>query len=327
MRYYTNGTGGFFSHHVLLSDNEIESVVNNSWVTDLYCSVQRYNMDGTEKWSHLVFDIDSENIYEAYDIAKSIAYDVEYDFDTDVQVWFSGKKGFHVVTGLIGYGLMANIAMKGIALNYSDDIDVSMYKSRSMFRLPNSINSKTMLHKIQVKEGESVNKIKIRAKHKQPYDSLQFDWTNKLFIDQHTMMLKKAVFDRADNISTAIIKQDWYDNLVPCLKKLLSNGVPSGSRWKFAFMLVKHWRQCGVPLNEALNLSHNYDVFRHGNYTESMIRHYYNNEIVIGVGCKSSELSDLMLSNCSIDCTYNNEGAIEYATTFERNFWNRDREK
>jgi len=317
VRYFTNGSGGRFSHHCLLSHSDIRNIIHSARAEDMYCSVQSYNRSGDELWSQLVFDIDSKDMAYAYRVASEIADNVADEYDADTSIWFSGSKGFHVITGLVGYGEYANTAMKSIAHKFSSEVDDSMYKTRSMFRLPNSKNAKSKLRKIQVNHNESLPSIMSRARTVQPFVQTELDFNNKKFLTDH----KASVFEimNRPEVDTTIVDVDWKHALVPCLKALLCDGVSAGNRWAFCFMLVKHWRLCGVDLDGAIALSKMYPVFKEAGggagYTAGMIKHYYCNDTLIPIGCKTSELSSLMQENCVNTCVYTKEGA-EYIVRY-----------
>jgi len=320
MRYYTNGAGGHFNRHLLMTNEEIKRVIDIATCPDLFCSVQEYGSNGIEIKSQLVFDIDHVDMGHAYAVANQIADDVSCEYDTDVAIWFSGSKGFHVITGLVGHGEKANLAMKATAHKFSEEIDDSMYKTRSMFRLNNSKNGKSGLHKILVQDGELLSSVLNRAKTQQPYTLLALDEGNPVFLDDFNESL--AVCNTVKAYDVTITEQDWMSSLVPCLKKILADGVGAGYRYDMAFMLVKHWRLCGLDVDEAITLTNDYAVFREAGsgtgYTEGMVRHYYQQERVIPIGCRSSVLSPLMQANCIADCPFNHEEEIHVANAFSK---------
>jgi len=318
MRYYTNGSGGYFNHHVLLDSLTLSNIAQNNDSADLYCSVQTYDCDGKETASQLVFDIDNSSLVDAYTIARSIADDVEYEYDTDTSIWFSGSKGFHVVTGLVGIGSKANIAMKEIAHKFSDEIDDSMYKTRSLFRLPHSLNGKSGLRKIQVKYNESIQSITDRAKTRQPSSRLDLVYDNAKFNSDHA----KAVSNIREYTPKDVVAMtgDWKESLPPCVVTLIEKGIPVGNRWEMAFWLVRHWRLHGIDVDGAIALSKTTPFPDH--YTEGMIHHYYQG-IMRGVGCHGV-LEDLMHSECSLLCRHSDGWSDRTTASFIRGLNERD---
>ena len=305
IRYYTNGAGGHFSHHVLIDDDVIRLFMNNNMSSDMFCSVQSYDIHGNEYMSQLVFDIDNEDIVVAYDIAKSIADDVEYKYDTDTSIWFSGSKGFHVITGLVGHGDKANIAMKSIAFNISREIDPAMYKSRSLFRLPNTRNSKSGLFKIQVKYNESIKSIYNRAMSQQAYEPIEYDLYNSKFSVDHITSLESVnMVTQHDHVN--ITHSDWRETLSPCISTMLDEGVQEGFRYEVCFYLVRHFRICGLDIDEAIDVASTLDVFSDGGYSDGMIAHYYSG-MIRNVGCLTGTLSSYMQSRCVSSCVHSKE--------------------
>lgn len=311
MRYYTNGGGEYFSTHCLLSDKEILNISsNNPMPIDMFASVQSYDINGVEQFSQLVFDIDcKDDISHAFDIAKSIYDDVSYEYDTECNLYFSGSKGFHVVTPLAYRSKLSNVAMKKVAFDISDEIDPAMYKSRSMFRLNNTINSKTGLYKRMVDYDQSIDDI-IKNKMyglKSKFSSLEFD--NKTFNDNVSAEIKRL--ESRKTFQAVIVKTDWESVLSPCVAFLI-NSCPVGHRFDLCFYLVRHWRLCGVTAEEAVALSLSFPIFKEANYTPSMVRHYYNNEL-LNVGCESGALSSIMKQNCVSTCRHNTEWVDGFA--------------
>ena len=300
MRYYTCGHDGYFSHHVLLDDRTLQSIARKTNASELFCSVQSYDMSGTELSSQLVFDIDNKSMLDAYQIARDIQDEIEWRYDVDTTIWFSGSKGFHVITGLVAKHHRANEAMKYLALRISTQIDPAMYKSRSLFRLPNTLNGKSGLYKIQVNHNESLKSVLERAKTKQIGHSTDLVIDNKKFLSDFDQGLQ-LVLNRTEQ-SIVIEDQPWIESLPPCMTKLMNN-TPSGSRWDYCYWIVRHWRLCGIDVEKAVSLSQMYPVFTEGNYTKGMIRHYYYNE-PRSVGCLSGPLSSVMQDNCYDSCKH-----------------------
>ena len=301
MRYYTCGAGGNFSHHVLLEDSIIQRIGSEANASDLFCSVQTYDIHGIELASQLVFDIDNESMVDAYEIARDIADEVEYLYDADTSIWFSGSKGFHVITGLVGASDIANIAMKSIANRIDDRIDNAMYKSRSLFRLPNTTNSKSGLRKIQVQYNESLQSLLERAKTRQQFHTTKLVYDNWKFLydfDHAVTNIKSKPVIKAE-----VIDGDWIKSLPPCINTMLDTNVPSGYRWETCFWLVRHWRLHGVDVDEAVALAANDTLFNDAGYTAGMIHHYYNSDL-LSVGCKSGPISSLMQSSCCKKCIH-----------------------
>lgn len=315
MRYYTNGCDGYFNRHVLLNDETIGEIVKQSNSADIFCSVQSYDSDGVEESSQLVFDIDMDSHDRAYELARDIAADVTNHYSAKTALWFSGSKGFHVVTNLGAKGSASNVAMKDIAFRFSDLIDPSMYKIRSMFRLANSVNGKSGLRKIQV-HNESMSSILKRAQSPQPFTSMEIDFDNEEFLDDHV----DAVANYRERIANTVLEdvdgsKQWRNELPPCMAKLLREGVPDGSRWNFCFYLVKLWRECGLEMEQSIQESKCHSIFNDAGYTAGMIVHYYMNSR-LAIGCKSGALSGLMQSNCDAACRYSED----YGDELTRNF-------
>lgn len=147
--------------------------------TDLYeCIYYRSNTDDISKAyivAPLYIDIDGKSL-EAndYNITKKEAMSViqilKNNFflkPKDIEIFFSGSKGFHVIVPAEILGIQPcknlNIVYKSFVqkiesmIKNSSCIDTSIYDNRRLFRLPNTINSKTGAYKIQITEDELRN--------------------------------------------------------------------------------------------------------------------------------------------------------------------------
>jgi hypothetical protein len=314
MRYFTRGQSGHYSTHALLTNKEIANIIKYQYNTNLFCSVQEYDNDGIEVSSQLVFDIDyKDDIRKAYYIAIDIINEVYRRYNAVAELWFSGSKGFHVITGLQTLGNSGNVSLKGLALSINANIDKSMYKTRSLFRLPNTLNTKSGLHKTKVYPDDTLNTLLKRAEVRQAdVSNILLDPNNSKF----NADLKSYTQVVTHTTHTVSPTANWLSSIPVCIKRILESGVPEGYRWDFSFHLLKHMRLHGVSLDDAIDIAESLPVFSDGNYTEAMIRHYYNHE-ALSANCDYSGISDLLHDYCSESCPLNQDTADDITGNME----------
>lgn len=132
-----------------------------------FCTVQRFACDirvrGEDFISPLYFDLDhSENpaISQA-DAVKLIDFCTE-ELDvkpTDIWVYFSGCKGFHILIASAAIGIQPSSYLNKVFKHIAGylihrleitSLDLSVYTVPRMLRLPNSIHAKTKLFKVEI---------------------------------------------------------------------------------------------------------------------------------------------------------------------------------
>ena len=116
-----------------------------------------------------------------------------------VQIYFSGSKGFHILVEPEVFGIEPrqnlNEQYKTIASELNKQtiyktIDVRIYDRRRLFRFPNSINAKTGLYKVPIRQkdlrGITIEKIQEYAS-----EPREIEWMEPAFIEK-----AKSEFER-----------------------------------------------------------------------------------------------------------------------------------
>jgi hypothetical protein len=178
--YGEENTKGYFDRNVFLPYEEIiERAVGK---IDQYYSIFSYRPEdtaGSDLYAPFYLDIDKEDdLKTSYKATQQVlsmmnAYGVE---DQDRSVYFSGKKGFHIevapeVFGLVPMEYLDKI-YKQIAGWFSENlpfgvVDFVVYERRRLWRIPNTINKKSGLYKIQITGDEPLDIILKNAKKTQ----------------------------------------------------------------------------------------------------------------------------------------------------------------
>lgn len=201
-------------------------------------------------WSDwLPIDIDSDNLEEAQDYLSSLCRNLqENEIDVNCcRFYFSGAKGFHVMipSGIFKPEPTTDIHKRfrkiAVFLAKGINLDTSIYDKTRIFRLANTINAKTNLHKIELYPFEamslSIEDIKERAK--EPVEEKleieqEYDVSDELALLFHEDLNKPKKNGKKTNVKTKI-----------CVSKLMQ-GVGAGERDNVGVRVASHLRQSGL---------------------------------------------------------------------------------
>lgn len=158
-----------------------------------FATVQRFasqdRVEGEEYIAPLYFDLDhAQNpaVSQADAIKLVDFFTEELDVQpTDVWVYFSGSKGFHILINSQALGIAPRNDLHKIFKHIAGylvhrlqltALDLVVYTSRRMLRLPNSVHQKTKLHKIElsIEELKTLSLDEIREMAQQPRRELPF---------------------------------------------------------------------------------------------------------------------------------------------------------
>ena len=201
---------------------------------------------------------------------------------TDLSVFFSGYKGFNVLLcgGCFG-GFEPSAQMpryfKALArvLGSTHKYDPTIYDGVRLLRLPNTVNSKSGLHKIPITCAElftlSIQQIQDLARQPRhnipPPDPTLRPTLQQLYQDT------KATVD-ADLARPPAPSGRAPSGLPPCLSNVLARGVGQGqpSRDMAAYVLARQWLLRGLPEPQVLLLLSDWDRLNQPPLGETYLR-------------------------------------------------------
>jgi len=244
---------------------DINNLGNPSGKPETYCTYFRYNDEmkdhfgqkGTvsgyqgKAWSDwLPIDIDSENLEDAQSYLNYLISNLDDNgIDTNTcRFYFSGAKGFHVMipTAYLQAEPSVDIhkRFRKIAIHLANgiNIDTSIYDKTRIFRLPNTINTKTGLHKIELYsfEAMSLDIPKILDQAREPSEKLDIekdlDASNDLADLFHEDLNKPKTNSNKSNAKTKI-----------CMETLMK-GRSQGDRDDVGVRVASHLRQSGLTM-------------------------------------------------------------------------------
>jgi len=188
-------------------------------------------------------DIDNDDLTISWELTKQFIELLHIDFDFDVRhLFFSGSKGFHIYLPIITFGKIIpsgdlSRIVKDSILDIAGDfeLDHAIYDKNRLFRVANTINSKSGLYKIPL-SSEQFNKgmdfILSLAKNpqKNPHPHLSDYVVNSQFVELYqkhkaeqskiTSIVTTGVSKGSRNVSCAslagLLKSKGIDKELTC---------------------------------------------------------------------------------------------------------------
>jgi len=181
----------------------------------------------------------------------------EHNISKEVmRCFFSGKKGFHLElpTNLLGNVKPSSDLprlLKRFVLSLGDwGFDMSMYNSRQLYRIVNTINSKSGLYKIPLTIDEVFNLsieeiLELAISSRQELDPVDYEKVNA----------NPGLSDLWSKIINNELHQ-WKQNVGPQINSFdfLKTGVNEGERNNTTFINSSRLKSNGINLNDAMNL-------------------------------------------------------------------------
>lgn len=242
---------------------EIAKLGNPTGKAETYATYFRYNEDmathfnktgsvagyiGSAWADWLPIDIDSKDLEEAQMYLQQLVSNMnDYEIDSNAcRFYFSGSKGFHVMIPTSYFAAEPsediNKRFRKIALLLASgiNIDTAIYDKTRIFRLPNTINNKSGLHKIELYPFEAMSlSIKdVLERATEPTDKLEVE----MDIDASEELSK--LFNEPLDTFKATGESVKVKTKI-CMSKLM-NGVSEGGRDNTGVRVASHLTQSGL---------------------------------------------------------------------------------
>lgn len=274
---------GSFKRNILCNLKDVREELNKYSFVDKYTTVYRYantNQDLSTVVAPLYLDLDMDNIEENYDKLKRDLHliyrqlkRILYLEDKDIDIYFSGSKGFHIMINEKVLRLEPDKALnesyKIFALRLKSftlykTIDTKIYDKKRLFRVPNTINSKTGLYKVPISLKQlnefDYNDLVEWAKEPKPIKPKIY-MHNKKAQDAFVQYIKTIKEEESKKINHKVAREMLEKKeLLPCIKYILQNGATKGQRNNIANTLASALLQCGKPLDETLDVMHSWNI-------------------------------------------------------------------
>jgi len=236
----------------------------NKIKTDVYCSIFGFPDHKLKNAGPLsgsfYFDLDCEgDISKAHTDLKALIelFEIQGVKPTDMRLFFSGFKGFHVVFDPTASQLPnttnKNEVFREIAIQVNDHLpnktaDLAIYDTRRVFRIANTINSKSGLYKILINYPLlPLDQILELAKTPQPFNP----------VAQQPNFVIRGIYDNAERDMVAKLQPKHTPtvypskSIAPQVLEQIIQGKPQGQRDAGAFYIVKYLQSKGFSKNEA----------------------------------------------------------------------------
>ncbi|GKU79326.1 DNA primase small subunit domain-containing protein [Paenibacillus sp. L3-i20] len=291
-----------------------------------FCTVQRYTSKsrgarGESFIAPLYFDLDykSDPAVSQADAVKLIEFfmnELEIQ-ETDIHLYFSGSKGFHILIDFQALDIRPGTELHKVYKHIAGylvhrlglrALDLVVYTSSRMLRLPNSIHSGTKLFKIELSIDElrskTLDEIKGMANGPRLYPVLDpaqrkaaRDMRPKavLFYEDKEKEWREAA---ATSVKKFAEEFNFRKNKPPvCVTDILTGGwKKDGDRNQATVQLAAYYKEAGHPKEEALKLleewvrkhtsaGSKYDAEQRVANTRSVVEAVYDKENGYKFGC------------------------------------------
>lgn len=266
----SNGERGF-SRGNYIPYRTISSFIEKRNRYSVFCSAYRYNttdIDKSSLYGNLYLDFDNLEDFNKTrtDALTALSYlKVVYHInENQVQIYFSGNKGIHIIVPakILGIepmpllnGVFKTIALSIKSFTQNKTIDTQIYDNKRLFRVPNTIHEGSKLYKIPITSDElrnlSEEQIRILAQQPREITFNTFYETNNIAQKQFQKAIEEYFILDKESKKDKRFKTK-YNFTPPCIQYILENGAPEGQRNISIACLTGFCKNSGKSLNETI---------------------------------------------------------------------------
>ena len=272
---WVDGEQRFFRRNMMIPKWMIPNAVTRFKNSGLFVTAYAYdrpNQDEAYLYGDFYLDFDTQDIQNGFDkIRRDALYSIAYLKDgykipiDDIQIYFSGKKGLHVIVPKECFDIEAHqklnvvfkeLATKIKAYTVNKTVDTQIYDNKRIFRYPGSIHERTGFHKISLTFDElktlSISEIEELAKAPRV-----FSYPTPVASMHAKTAWSKLVKDVEAKLNNPIMaggvsQLGVLRSIPPCIKHLIENGATEGSRNNTLAVLVSFHKRRGLSFEETL---------------------------------------------------------------------------
>lgn len=329
--YNINGSK-HFGRKKFIPLNEVESVKKKFNNTDVYSTVFTYDSEdqnASTLYGPMYLDLDMEfNSEEEYRRLKTDLVLIvnslinKYKIPKErMMFYFTGKKGFHILIPQTVFGLPlikdTNVYYKIIAQDLQkstvhNPIDIRIYDNKRLFRLPNTINSKSGLYKVPITFEQAAG---FSYEEMKEYASSPKSYAEKIdtsLIKEAAVVFQKIMTDYKTEYENRRRKriEKKVDvskvKLAKCINRIILEGVNEGSRNNTAVILASALFQKGIIEEQVIDIVLQWNEsmvsppIEHGELMNTI--NSARNMVDCGRGYGCSSIADLGF--CSNECKF-----------------------
>ena len=271
-------TDNNFRRNILCSQKDILDKAKEYNLKDTYSTIYRYNntnQDLSDVIAPFYIDLDIDNIEKEYDRLKRDLSLIHrqlknklYLKDEDIEIYFSGSKGFHILINeqILGIEPCKNLndmykllALRLKSYTITKCVDTKIYDKKRLFRVPNTINHKTGLYKVPV----TIDQVKTYNYEQMKEFASDARYIKGVKIYKHNPKATQAFYEWVEEIKQIEKQSINYKaageflkrkELLPCVKYILKNGSTQGGRNNTTNALASALFQIGKDYNEVLDV-------------------------------------------------------------------------
>lgn len=273
-----------FIRNIIIDKDKKDETIKRYNFIDTYSTIYEYDNKDQNQANYiapLYIDLDAEYLERDYEKLRRDIYllirklkTMFYLNDDNIQIYFSGSKGFHLIIPyeIFGfdyskdlnnkYKLLANM-LKSYTITKS--IDTQIYDNKRLFREVNSINSKTGYYKVPIlltdlRTMSYDDLVEYASSPKQISIALNKEYNdkaNKAFTEIITELQEKQKRSINHKIAkTMLVNKE----LLPCVKYILANGANKGDRNNTAMALASALFQRDLDYDKILNIMNEWNI-------------------------------------------------------------------
>lgn len=285
--YYVNG---------VTVNQQLQEWIHKHNETDIYKCSYAYENNDIENCKiisnlYLDFDgnIDTEENFNTLKRQVSLCYFMLKSYiklkDEDIQLFFSGAKGFHIIIDYKILGLEPkenlNMDFKKFALWLQENtncqiIDTGIYDRRRLLRVPNTINSKTGLYKVPITkellDTFSLSNMLAYAKEKHEEQEKEYFLNDKASKEYKKVIKDKIKIKTKDGFVIPLEPKE----MLPCAIKLLKEGALKGTRNNSCVAIASSILQSGESKEDAFAILKEWNTLNEPPLEEHELRVTFN---------------------------------------------------
>lgn len=323
-----------FGRGLYIDPIEVDSIRNRFNNTDVYCTVYSYEENKIQDESNLFgpfyldLDMDFKNDIEYKRLIRDLkiivtSLHMDYGIDKEfINFFFTGKKGFHLIINPLLFGIKPcnklNVYYKEIAKDLNNKtvhkvVDTRIYDNKRLFRLPNSINSKSGLYKVPI-SYEDLCKLSYEEIKKYASSPKVININNNITkiekaYNKFNEIKKRIEFEEEIKNTRVFDKQiDISEIKLPkCMINVINNGSNKGQRNNTAVILASAFFQRGVNFEQTMQLINEWNELKnvpslpYKELETTVLSAYSMAQVGKGYGCTSIKDLGLCTENCRLN--------------------------
>lgn len=234
---------------------EVKAWAREAGNKNVYSSVFGYmnqDIETSPIFSGLYFDLDNADLDLAYtDLEALLALFEKQGISVeDINICFSGNKGFHVYINPISLGIKPETDLPHVFKKLAEELagylpnnslDLKVYERRRLWRLINSRHGTSNLFKIQIPYPIPTMK-EILAMAKQPQDIVTFKTTPNPVLEGWLRRARQELYQPKQKRTVPYLPDR---NINTNIEELLNHGVGEGDRNQTCFYIACYLKSKG----------------------------------------------------------------------------------